>query len=96
LKIEDIEKLCGAAEDGPWNYKGMSGYVINDQGTTMAIAMHKNGEFIAASRELMPKLLQIAKQTLRAKQDGQLTCSLDDDKCPACEIEKIFREMGEL
>lgn len=42
------------------------------------------------------KLIFLKSQIIRAKEEGLLTCSLDDDLCPACEIHKTLNEIDKL
>lgn len=73
MTLEDIEKLCDEATPGPWYYEncGTSIYtthahqMLNKQylPTRMEIrsAIPGDMKFIAASRDLLPKLVKIIK-----------------------------------
>ena len=74
MKLENIEKLIAEATPGPWEHNGHGGYVcflsIQDNKPTDYISAPESqglhlskpdADFIAASRELMPKLLRVAK-----------------------------------
>ncbi len=92
MKLEEIEKLCEEATPGPWEAQipAMTGewpkariWPLKIEGKLYHYAMIKtaDAEFIAASRTLMPKLLQIAKL---AKASNYGTTMLDTLK----ELEK--------
>ena len=75
MNLEDLQKLCDAASPGPWQFRatqdsGGIQFVVapNAKRTAQgfefiaADCSHKcNGEFIAAARDYMPILLEIAK-----------------------------------
>lgn len=75
MKLEEIEKLCEEATSGPWTwyyYKNLAyiespneiiinpGFNITEM-EEYGISEDKDALFIAASRELIPKLLAVAK-----------------------------------
>ena len=67
--LDEIEKLCDEATAGPWEYDARGEvFVMMDSKTpdlvivrAYAIAEDSDANFIAASRELMPKLLKVAR-----------------------------------
>lgn len=69
MKLEEIEKLCEEATPGPWEW---TGYIVENEekrivttdGSYNEDRTHNqkaDGEFIASSRVLLPKLLSVAK-----------------------------------
>lgn len=72
MKLEEIEKLCNEATPGPW-----MAFIPNDERLVQKAIVSgpkqyinnsfssEDAEFIAASRTLMPKLLDVAKAAKR-------------------------------
>lgn len=61
MKLEEIKKLCEASTPAPWHYDG---YDVMEADTPCIIATPQsdaNGLFIAAARDLLPKLLAVAE-----------------------------------
>jgi hypothetical protein len=96
MTLEEIEKLCNQATSGPWLVKeSKAGYSI-EPSITRAICYYveeypeaspemgaNDAKFIAASRTLMPILLNIARAAL-------------DENCSKCALEKAFKELGKI
>ena len=72
MKLDEIEKLIEAASPGPWEYIGRDGGALNcvDVWRSGRVTVERtqsdpvdraNAAFIAASRELVPRLLKIAQ-----------------------------------
>jgi hypothetical protein len=72
MKLDDIEKLIAAATPAPWEYIERDGGAINcvDVWRSGRVTVERtqsdpvdraNAAFIAASRELVPRLLKIAQ-----------------------------------
>lgn len=64
MKLSEIRKLCDEATPGPWRYDhgnwAVERYDRSDYHRS-EIGKPEDGEFIAAARTLMPKLLAIAE-----------------------------------
>ena len=70
MKLDEIEKLIAAASIGPWKHENHYIFGPFDEKNVTLIAdtfsikngrEESNAEFIAASREFMPRLLKIAQ-----------------------------------
>lgn len=67
MTLEEIEKLCEEATPGPWQNEyslvnGIEGRIASvDSIVPYRDKIDINAKFIAASRNLMPKLLAVAK-----------------------------------
>ncbi len=70
MKLEDIQKLCDEATEGPWTEKRIlmlngdpsffskvEGFYVDDDNNMEDC----DARFIAAARELMPELLKVVK-----------------------------------
>jgi len=78
MKLEDIQKLCDEATPGPWTYdevinpsityerKDAVIHEISDPGNYIYL---EDAKFIAASRELLPKLLAVVKAAKNLQDD---------------------------
>lgn len=113
MKFEEIEKLCNEAMPGPWHFNEADRVICNFNFANFNIARipHRNfdcpishsqfignGKFMAASRELIPKLLGVAKAAQNAF-DGMLC---DDssfiegaplDGCKCCLLDKALKDL---
>ncbi len=99
MKLEEIEKLCEEATPGPWKYDYGNWQVEGPRPRRRAIC-NLNGlddvegnpvnlniadtEFIAASRELIPKLIAVAKAAEIVCKDHDLRC--EDSNSTLCAL----------
>lgn len=80
MTLEEIEKLCEEATPGPWGYydedkefltyftvtlTDSSGYIMQENNHEAKDQIFKNYRLAAASRTLLPKLLDVAKASLK-------------------------------
>lgn len=103
MKLEEIEKLCNAASPGPWEYvySIFAGYsILAGEGGRIAtmdsVVAYRdntkiNGEFIVASRELIPKLLAVAKAAKDVSKFGEF-----NKGCDGCWISNLDLALEEL
>jgi hypothetical protein len=67
MKLEEIENLCEKATLGPWYWDSIDEIVRTEAEESNvwtscgALLSKEDGNFIAASRALVPKLLAVAK-----------------------------------
>lgn len=105
MKIEDIEKLCAEATPGPWiedvsiyhlAIEAKNGkYICGRDGDDVEDYNGKDSDtqFVAASRDLIPKLLAVAKAARKCDEEGWLDENEYGADHPLSLIAKALREL---
>lgn len=101
MKLEEIQKLCDEATPGPWrwDYTGSSDYWLtsNDERIDGLWDRHDfnehNRQFIAASRDLLPKLLAVAWAAKRFIEVDYENFPEDVDQCQISNLDYYLKEL---
>ena len=87
MKLEDLEKICDEATPGPWESYGSQIRRPVDDGFNFVgrINFHHDAKFVSSSRELMRRLLIVAKAAKELI-----------SRCQCCNPDELLKALEEL